>query len=426
MTDELGIARLSIQILEEQARQLRADNDAMSKRFMAKCLEMDQLRASLDGETVRANNERAAHLHTQDQLAAANRTITQLSEDAARDRGRTKTADVLLHEACEMLTSAEWHFERQSIAAPKFTRDLALFRKDHDEFSASAMAPAVGIDLLAGLKEGLAKGHQFEAGDDDGACRWVNPNTGLRCGIAGAYHSSLASGSSTGEAGGFKVVRDQATGDNLYKPAAPEQTPAFPTEFARKVADVVAPASAQGTTERDIDAPATRGQLLILQSLIRELQGDNRALDKRVAALEPLDREVSRLLAVCRMNGLRGLDTINPALSIPAPNESAPPQPAPVERHRETNTPKETPMEPKDIAPMMDPGNPTLDDACNRWRKELLDTEHYVRALVTEKKVSGEAAAQAMLAVRHLEDARMRLGKVIQHSSGGGKSVYDR
>jgi hypothetical protein len=68
----------------------------------------------------------------------------------------------------------------------------------------------------------------------------------------------------------------------------------------------------------------------------------------------------------------------------------------------------------------------TPEGTCNKWRKELLDIEHYVRALVTEKKVTGEAAAQAMLSVRHLEDARMRLGKVIQWSSGGGVSAYDK
>jgi hypothetical protein len=71
------------------------------------------------------------------------------------------------------------------------------------------------------------------------------------------------------------------------------------------------------------------------------------------------------------------------------------------------------------------PTAPTLEGACNRMRSELLDTEHCVRVLVTEKKVSGEAAAQAMLAVRHLEDARMRLGKVIQHTAGGGVSCWD-
>jgi hypothetical protein len=87
-------------------------------------------------------------------------------------------------------------------------------------------------------------------------------------------------------------------------------------------------------------------------------------------------------------------------------------------------------MEPKETAPMCDPNvippsAPTLEDTCNRFRAQCLDVEHYVRALVTQKKVDGEAAAQAMLAVRHLEDARMRLGKVIQHAVGGGVSCFD-
>jgi hypothetical protein len=37
----------------------------------------------------------------------------------------------------------------------------------------------------------------------------------------------------------------------------------------------------------------------------------------------------------------------------------------------------------------------------------------------------GEMIANAMLAYRHLEDARMRLGKVIQ-AYDGGVSVYDK
>ena len=77
------------------------------------------------------------------------------------------------------------------------------------------------------------------------------------------------------------------------------------------------------------------------------------------------------------------------------------------------------------MAPNKTPMAPTLEGACNNWRAELLNVEHYVRALVTEKKVSGEAAAQAMLSVRHLEDARMRLGKVIQYS-GDGVSCFDK
>lgn len=37
----------------------------------------------------------------------------------------------------------------------------------------------------------------------------------------------------------------------------------------------------------------------------------------------------------------------------------------------------------------------------------------------------GEIKAQAMLAVRHIEDARMRLGKVCQYA-GDGVSIYDK
>ncbi len=37
----------------------------------------------------------------------------------------------------------------------------------------------------------------------------------------------------------------------------------------------------------------------------------------------------------------------------------------------------------------------------------------------------GEMLAQIMLAVRHLEDARMRLGKVVQYSQDGF-SIFDR
>jgi len=69
---------------------------------------------------------------------------------------------------------------------------------------------------------------------------------------------------------------------------------------------------------------------------------------------------------------------------------------------------------------------PTLEDCCHDLRLQAFGLEQVTRALVTEKKVSGEAAAQAMLAVRHLEDARMRLGKVIQHAVQGGVSKYDR
>jgi len=66
-----------------------------------------------------------------------------------------------------------------------------------------------------------------------------------------------------------------------------------------------------------------------------------------------------------------------------------------------------------------------LEDACNEMRADALKIETRARQLVIGKYVTAEAAAQAMLAVRHLEDARMRLGKVIQHTVGGGVSCFD-
>lgn len=74
---------------------------------------------------------------------------------------------------------------------------------------------------------------------------------------------------------------------------------------------------------------------------------------------------------------------------------------------------------------MEEQGQTTIEHACNGVRAELLEHEKYVRSLVGRGPVTGEAAAQAMLAVRHLEDARMRLGKVIQHAIGGGVSCWD-
>lgn len=44
---------------------------------------------------------------------------------------------------------------------------------------------------------------------------------------------------------------------------------------------------------------------------------------------------------------------------------------------------------------------------------------------IAEIKDRGEAIANVMLAYRHLEDARMRLGKVIQ-AADGGVSILDR
>jgi hypothetical protein len=69
---------------------------------------------------------------------------------------------------------------------------------------------------------------------------------------------------------------------------------------------------------------------------------------------------------------------------------------------------------------------------CDRLRGLILETERDVRGLTPD--VSGlpedvefqEVNANLMLAVRHLEDARMRLGKAIQWGCEGGVSCYDR
>jgi hypothetical protein len=69
---------------------------------------------------------------------------------------------------------------------------------------------------------------------------------------------------------------------------------------------------------------------------------------------------------------------------------------------------------------------------CNQLRAECLALEKKVRALpehpdfVADTNDNfGEMQAQKMLAVRHLEDARMRLGKVIQYAEGG-VSILDK
>lgn len=71
----------------------------------------------------------------------------------------------------------------------------------------------------------------------------------------------------------------------------------------------------------------------------------------------------------------------------------------------------------------------------NELRKEIRDIGSQVKALMNDTifvqtnlpKIadSGEMKANIMLSYRHLEDARLRLGKVIQ-AYDGGTSVYDK
>jgi hypothetical protein len=67
-------------------------------------------------------------------------------------------------------------------------------------------------------------------------------------------------------------------------------------------------------------------------------------------------------------------------------------------------------------------------------RKGTLDIGKQVRAMMDMPVIDhpasnvsdpSEVRANIMLAYRHLEDARMRLGKVIQ-AADGGVSVYDK
>ena len=93
----------------------------------------------------------------------------------------------------------------------------------------------------------------------------------------------------------------------------------------------------------------------------------------------------------------------------------------------------------------------TFEEQCNELRADCKRIEDACRELKNTEAVTGpcflrqmtpeeieearrnpkvepnrpEMAANLMLAVRHMEDARMRLGKAIQHS-GDGVSKYDK
>jgi|SwirhirootsSR3_FD_contig_61_8605107_length_6705_multi_5_in_0_out_0_7 hypothetical protein len=75
-----------------------------------------------------------------------------------------------------------------------------------------------------------------------------------------------------------------------------------------------------------------------------------------------------------------------------------------------------------------------LKEVCDLLRSDIDSTAKRVHALKQHSVLNGSALngetrselfANVTLAYRHLEDARMRLGKVIQHYEGGG-SKYDK
>jgi hypothetical protein len=75
----------------------------------------------------------------------------------------------------------------------------------------------------------------------------------------------------------------------------------------------------------------------------------------------------------------------------------------------------------------------TFEDAVNDMRQSIKMTASYVdqvkkthdKMAVGEKENRGEVMANLTLCYRHLEDASMRLGKVLQHRNGG-VSIYDK
>ena len=77
----------------------------------------------------------------------------------------------------------------------------------------------------------------------------------------------------------------------------------------------------------------------------------------------------------------------------------------------------------------------TMDKLCTKYRAELEKIGRHIFGVNkfhsmfhTDQKFvdeHGEIHANLMLAYRHIEDARMRLGKVFQ-AMDGGKSVYPK
>lgn len=92
---------------------------------------------------------------------------------------------------------------------------------------------------------------------------------------------------------------------------------------------------------------------------------------------------------------------------------------------------------PRIVTPLVDQSGQPLPEFkrnCNEVRKIILDISKNVALLHTHPAFSGEQKIQGQhnemhanlqLAYRHLEDARMRLGKSIQ-AYEGGVSIYDQ
>jgi hypothetical protein len=84
--------------------------------------------------------------------------------------------------------------------------------------------------------------------------------------------------------------------------------------------------------------------------------------------------------------------------------------------------------------PAIPPAGTDLKTVCETLRAELLSIEKAARAIKDHPAIKqpdtfpgqhGEMIGQSMLAVRHIEDARMRIGKVLQYGRDG-VSIFDR
>ncbi len=84
---------------------------------------------------------------------------------------------------------------------------------------------------------------------------------------------------------------------------------------------------------------------------------------------------------------------------------------------------------------MSDEQKMSLAEYCNTTREDLKDLERRMRAFLEDEDFEkseqtfpgqhGEMKAQAKLAIRAIEEARMRCGKVLQYM-GDGVSIYDK
>ncbi len=75
-----------------------------------------------------------------------------------------------------------------------------------------------------------------------------------------------------------------------------------------------------------------------------------------------------------------------------------------------------------------------LEDRCNSVRAQLKEIDERVRGMMKDARFTGEQSfngqhaemkANIMLAVRHIEDARMRVGKILQYADDG-VSILDK